>query len=161
MDVTIRRSSDNEWGFVESFSVYRYSGKGIINVTLAVTSDGRIAPAYVMRGNKFISVDEIDKEMGIEKYIKAKKPFYTMLSDGFIANVKSGFNTANGEFLKEKTSFSIFRFADQSEIGINEGNLRLREIHETSEQLNDLMYKIARQVSLCRGDRRIYLLSRL
>ena len=162
MDVTIRRSEDGKWGFVESFSVYRYGGKGVINVLLAVTAEGRIAPSYVMRGGKFIPADAIDVEMGIDKYIKAKKPFYTLLSDGFIANVKAGFNTTSGEFLPEKTSFSIFKFnSNPDSVGISEGVLSLRKIHESSEQLETLMYKIARQVSLCKGDRRIYLLSRL
>ena len=162
MDVTIRKSEDNQWGFVESFSVYRYGGKGVVNVLLSVTAEGRIAPAYVMRGGKFVPVDTIDNEMGIDKYIKAKKPFYTLLSDGFIANVRAGFNTVNGEFLPEKSSFSVFKFASNPDtVGISEGMLSLRKIHESSEQLETLMTKIARQVSLCRGDRRIYLLSRL
>lgn len=161
MELTIRKSEDNKWGFVESFSVYKYNNKGVITVTLGVTPEGRIAPAYVMRGNKFISVDEIDREMGVEKYIKAKKPFYTLLSDGYVAEVKAGYDLMSGEFVKDKSSYSIYQATNRSKVGISEGNLYLKQIHETSDMLESLMFKIARQVSLCRGDRRSYLLSRL
>lgn len=161
MDITIRKSDSGQWGFVESFSVYNYLGKGTINVLLAVTTGGRIAPAYVMRGREFIPVEDIENEMGIDKYIKAKKPFYTLLSDGFIANVKAGVDFNTGEFLSDKTSFSVMKIARQPEIGINNGKLQLIKLHETSETLENLMMKVARQVSLCRGDKKIYLLSRL
>lgn len=161
MDITIRKDDKENWGFVESFSTYSYDGKGSISVVMAITTEGKIAPPYVLRGNQFISADVIDREMGIEKYIKAKKPFYTLLSDGFIASVKAGLNFSTGEFLPDKTSYSIYKIANKPEVSINEGKVHLRKIHETSDTLDDLMIRIARQVSLCKGDRRVYLLSRL
>ena len=161
MDLTIRKSEDNQWGFVENFSVYRYNNKGVITVTLVVTPEQRIAPAYVMRGNKFISADEIDREMGIEKYLKAKKPFYSLLSDGFVAQVKSAYDCITGEFIQDKSSYGIYVRTPRSVTGISEGKLVMRQLHETSKELDDTMFRIARKISLCQGNRRNYLLSRL
>lgn len=161
MDLTIRRGGEKEWGFVESFDMYHYDGKGSVKVTIGVSTDGNLTKPYVLRKGVFIPLDVIDKEMGVEKYIKAKKPFYSLLSDGFVASVKAGVDFNTGEFLPDKTDYKIYQLHDMTKLSLNQGTIHLRQIHETSKDLEDLMMVIAEKISRCKGDRLEFLKARL
>lgn len=160
MVIHVRKSKDDIWGFPESFNTYFYGSKGYVKVTAVVTPEGKLSEPYVFRGEKFIPAKEIDKEMGVEKYIKAKKPFYCLLNDGFIVSIKAGVDCTTGEYLPEKTSYSIYNISKTSGSSINSGEIQLVGILELPQQIRDLMEKLARDVASCRGNRIQYLKSR-
>lgn len=161
MDVTIRKSKDDVWGYVESFSAYQTIDTGNIKVVVTITPDGELAEPYVLRDEQFIPLKQIDEEMGIEKYIKAKKPFYCKISDGFIAFIKAGVNYTEEEFIKDKSSFVIYQSAGKDLESPSKGTLHLKRVLDIPKELEDLMYHIAEQVSTCYGDREKFLRDRL
>lgn len=161
MDVTIRKSKDNEWGFVESFSMYQTIHTGNIKVVVSITPEGEIAEPFVLRDEQFIPLSQIDEEMGIDKYIKAKKPFYCKLSDGFIAFIKAGVNYTEKEFLKDKSDFIIYKVASKDLETQSKGTLHLKRVLDIPKNLEGLMYHLAEEVSKCNGDREEFLRSRI
>lgn len=160
MEVTIRKDKNNVWGFVEAFNIYRYIEKGTITVTVIVTPEGKLSAPYVLRGETFIPLSQIEKEMGIEKYIKAKKPIYSRLQDGFIAKIKAGYNYETDEFVEESSMYSVYSIADKN-IQDNEGVLTLSPILEIPDKLDMLMKNLSREVAECSAERYNYLKGRL
>lgn len=161
MDVVIRKSMDNVWCFVEEFSVYRYIDKGSITVTVVVSPEGKLATPYIYRGEKFIPLSVIEEEMGIEKYINAKKPFYSNLADGFIAKIKVGLNFVTGEFLPEKSVYTIYSIGKTFDMKPSQGKLQLIRVLNIPEQVHELMLNLSKEIASCGGDRAKYLRSRM
>ena len=48
-----------------------------------------------------------------------------------------------------------------TKLSLNQGTVHLRQIHETSKDLEDLMMVIAEKISRCKGDRLEFLKARL
>lgn len=159
MEVKVKKSTDGVWGFVESFQVYRYNGKGSINVLTCITPDGDIAEPYVYRGGEFIPAEVVDQEMGIERYIWAKKPFYCKISDGIIAYVKAGIDFETGELLRNKSSFSIYMMGEKMDMSYDKGVVQLHEIFET-ERIKSLMDGVINKIFSSGEDRSKFLKSR-
>jgi len=161
MDVSIKKDGNDVWGFVESFSKYQTIDTGNIKVVVGISPKGELATPYVFRDDKFIPLQQIDDEMGIIKYIKAKKPFYCKLSEGFIAFIKAGVNYTEKKFLPESTDFIIYTVAGKELEAPNKGTLHLRRVLDVPENLKELMMKLAEDVSKCYGDREAFLRSRM
>lgn len=161
MEVTIRKSKDNQWGFVETFNVYRYLECGSVTVTVVVTQEGKLATPYVLRGEEFIPAKQIEEELGLEKYIKAKKPFYCNLADGFIVSIKAGVNYVTGEFLPDTSNYIVYSLSEKSNMTTNSGVLHLKRVLNIPEQIDTLMMKLSKEVASCLGDRYNYLKSRI
>lgn len=160
MVIKVRRSKDNVWGFPETFKSYIYDGMGYVEVSAVVTPTGELSSPYVYRGEQFIPASQIDEEMGIEKYIKAKKPFYSLLNDGFIVTIRAGVDFINKKFLPEKTSYSVYNIGKISNNDINFGEIQLVGILELPENVRNLLDKLSEQVAKCNGDRVAYLKGR-
>lgn len=161
MDVTIRMDKNGVWGFVESFSKYQTIDTGNIKVVVGVTPQGELATPYIYREEQFIPLKQVDEEMGIIKYIKAKKPFYCNLSEGFIAFIKAGVNYTEKKFLPETTDFIIYSVAGKEFESPTKGILHLKRVLDVPENLKTLMMKLAEEVSKCYGDREAFLKSRI
>lgn len=159
MKVNVRKGKTTGWGLTETFQVYRYADTGSISVTVVVGQDGRMAEPYVFRGGEFIPARVIHEEMGVEKYLTAKKPFYCKLQDGFVVRIKAGLNFNTGEYLPEKSSYDIYN-ATSSDMGVDKGVLTLTRILEITDYARELMENLTREVASCRGDREKFLLSR-
>lgn len=160
MKLTIRKSKDDKWGFVETYSSYSYLLKGSITVTVGVTVDGTLTKPYVLRGEEFIPLSQIEEEMGIEKYIKAKKPFYSLLSDGFIVQLKVGLDFRTGEYLPDKSCYTVYKVTDKKVISPIECELSLVRILDTTDKLNELMENLGKEVASYKGDRATFLRAR-
>lgn len=161
MDVTIRKDKNDVWGFVESFTKYETIDTGNIKVVVGINPKGKLAVPYVYREEEFIPLQQIDDEMGISKYIKAKKPFYCKLSEGFIAFIKAGVNYTEKKFLPETTDFIIYTVAGKDLEAPNKGTLHLKRVLDVPENLKELMMDLAKQVSECYGDREAFLRNRM
>lgn len=161
MNLNIRKGESGEWGFVESFENYRYNDKGTVTVLLVVTHEGKLSTPYVFRGGDFIPASVIHEEMGIEKYLKAKKPFYSRLSDGFIVKLKAGTDFLSGEHVPENTSYEVYQISKTVAVSVNQGRLTVRKLLEIPDKVKDLMTELAVEVAKCKGNRETFLLSRI
>lgn len=160
MIINARKSKDNVWGFPETFKKYSYEGIGYVEVTAVVNPLGELASPYVYRGEQFIPAAKIDEEMGIEKYIKAKKPFYCLLNEGFIVTIRAGVDFLNKEYLPDKTSYSVYNICNFSNTDINSASIHLVGILELPENVKYLLDRLSQQVAECYGDRVAYLKGR-
>lgn len=170
MDVLVRRESteNGRWGFKESFHVYRYGGKGYIQVTCVVTPDGELSKPYILRRGKYVEAEVIEKEMGVSKYLKAKKPFYSLLTNGFIADIQAGYNFDEKIFLPEETRYSVYTASYIKPISnevfhdmIDDMNvLSLKRVYEVNDSLDKLMFSLAEKVVETEGNREAFIKSR-
>ena len=161
MEVTIRRDKNKEWGFVESFQKYQALDKGNIKVITSVSPEGKFAKPYVFRGGEFVPLEIIDQEIGISKYLKAKKPFYSRLTDGFIVYIKAGVDYEKKEFLPESTEVIVYKTFTKVLSSPNEGKLLLVRVLDVPDRFSEMLNGLAKKVSECYGDRESFLKDRL
>ena len=83
MKITLKSDKDNKLGFVEKYSHYFYEDRRVSVLGMADVG-GYFSEPFVLRGDEFIPAAQIDEEMGIAKYLKAKKPFYSVIGTGNI-----------------------------------------------------------------------------
>lgn len=160
MELKVRNSKDNEWGFVEGFKVWRWDNKGYVEATVGVTVDGNFTKPYVRRGGDFIPLSEIEETIGIDKYIKAKKPFYSLLKDCFVVKVRVGMNFITGETDEERSSFEVYTANTRKPH--TEDTLPMMKIREVPDKVTELMQvKLMPLLGECGGDREKFLRSRL
>ena len=108
MLIKARCSKGKEWGFLEKFEVYSYNSKGYVKALTSVTVEGKLAPSYAYKGDEFVPISVIDEEIGVDRYIKAKKPFYAKLNSGFLVVLKAEVDFANRIYFSDKSSFEVY-----------------------------------------------------
>lgn len=111
MNIDLRADRNGNFAFVETFKVYEYRGEGTIDVLAVPDTSMSVLPmAYVLRGETYIPTSTIEEEMGIEKYVVAKKPMYSLISDNrpLILRAKVGIRYDDNTYLKEKSTYSIY-----------------------------------------------------
>lgn len=160
MELVIRRSNDNDWGFVESFNHYRYGSTGTITVTVGINGKGKIKEPYVLRNGEFIPLKQIDEEMGIVKYIKAKKPFYCLLKDGFIVTMKVGIDFNTGEFIESTSDYVVYMADSSKAVNDREGKLHLTRILEVPSAVEEIVKSLMIEIAAQKGSREDFLRSR-
>lgn len=160
MEVVIRSSKNGQWAFVEGYSIYRYGSTGSITVTLGISYDGKMVKPYVYRGEEFVPLSQIEKEMGIEKYIKAKKPFYSKLADGVIATLRVGVNFATGEYLPDKSYYKVYDIRSWNAADYR-GTLQLSRIVDVPEPVDKLLKRISESIATCKDSRLEFLKMRI
>ena len=75
MKLKIKSDINGNFGFVEEFKPYVYDTKAV-TVKMIVDAGNKMSEPYVMRGGRFIPAKQIEVEMGIDKYVRSKKPSY-------------------------------------------------------------------------------------
>lgn len=109
MKIELKCDKEGKFGFVEKFKPYIYGDLSTLSVRVMVDVGNKISEPYVFRGGLFIPAEQIEKEMGISKYIKAKKPFYSVLGTGnLIADLKVAYHTKSKEFIKDKSDVKLY-----------------------------------------------------
>ena len=159
MKVKIKKNKNGEWAMVETFQVYRYGNSGAITITGIVNTIGELTGSYVYRKEDFIPASQIEEEMGIEKYLNAKKPFYMKLSDGFVVKVRAAMNFSTRACDFSKSSCELYKVIGK-EMGVTTGQLTLTRILEIPETLSELQTKLIKDVAECNGNRLEYIKSR-
>lgn len=159
MELVIRKG-EHGWGFVEKYNYYSGGGRVRIDAVVGVSPEGKLVKPYVYRGKDFIPASQIDEEMGLNKYIAAKKPFYSMLSDGFIASIGASYDVATGKFVPEKSRFSIYTVDAWQVSTINEGTLNVRSVIDIPKEVEELIVKIQEEIVKYGCDRELFLKSR-
>ena len=112
MQLTLRKDKDGRAGMVELFRIYKYIEDGSVSLRCAVKVNSDMSLSLqepsVLRQNEFIPLAQIDEEMGIAKYIRAKKPFYSLLDNRtFVMYAKVAFTLENLVYLPEKSHFRL------------------------------------------------------
>lgn len=166
MKLTMRRAeSTDKWGFVEQFKPYKWNESGFIDVVTAVSHNKEtdsffFSTPYVLRGGEFIPVKTIDEEMGIEKYIKAKKPFYSLVEDGFVVHLKARVNYETGECdLSKSIVEALVSYTEETEG--DEGFLLVKKIVNMNDDLRELLEALAIKIAKCKGNKEEFLRSRI
>ena len=101
-------------GFAEQYTQRYYRNADDVRYTtykVKFTADiqGNFSEPYVARGGIFVPAHVIHNEMGIDKYIKAKKVFYSVLDkDMCIVSATIYRNIDTGELIYDKSSFHLF-----------------------------------------------------
>lgn len=158
MELKIKKSRDNKWGFVEAFKKWKYLNPvGYIEVVVGVDTKGQFTKPYVFRGEEFVSLKSINEEMGIEKYINAKKPFYSLLEDCFVAKLRVYVNFDTGEYIEEKSTYDVYSVVgfDGDKVGFT------KRIREVPEAIDTCMKKLMKELSESYNSREEFLLKRL
>lgn len=164
MEMIVRHGKDNQYGYVENFSIYAFGDTGNISMTIGVEIvDGKcqLKEPYVFRGGMFIPLSQIEEEMGIEKYIKAKKPFYCLLKGGFIVSLKIGTNFVTKEFIPDKSQYTIHVVSATKDVNEKESKLILNTVMEVPEVLDKSILKLMEDIAPFGRDREAFLRSRL
>lgn len=74
MILTLRKDNQGKWGIVEKHSIYEY--RGVTNVTHIFNM---FSEPMMYKGGVFQSLSNISENVGTFGYVKAKKPFYSVL----------------------------------------------------------------------------------
>lgn len=162
MKIKVRRSlvSPNEWGFVESFNKYQYFEKGSITVVTSVTPERKLSMPYGFKKGDFVPLTEIRDGVGIERYMKAKKPIYSLLSDGFIVKTKVCMNFNKGIYLPEGSVFDVYTVLTK-DIDGDSGYVYLKKVLDVPDAVVKLMDDLNREIASCAGDRVKFLSKRV
>ena len=164
MEMIVRRSKDNQYGYVESYSIYAFGATGSVSMTIGmeiVDDNCQLKEPYVLRAGTYIPLSQIDTEMGIDKYIKAKKPFYCLLKGGFIVSLKIGTNFETKEFIPEKSQYTIHVVSATRDVNEKESVLILNTIMEVPDILDKSIMKLMGDIAPFGRDREAFLRSRL
>lgn len=157
LSVKIKVKVDNEsrWGFVESYRVWRnYLNRGYIEVLVGISPAGEFTRNYIWRGGEFVSVSEATKDVSLERYLKAKKPFYSLLSEGFIAKIRVGYDFNEGKILEKSSDYEIYKIGDDSTFSKMDGELPMMRVREVNPIIVSLINrKLSKEIAECGTDR--------
>lgn len=158
MILKVRKDDKGDWGFVEKYKKYRYTDKGYVEALGVVSVEGVFVKPYVFRAGEFIPADAIDSEVGIDKYIKAKKPFYSLVKDGFIVSVRAAISFTENKVLLEESSYDVYIM--NAPVGKCD-EVSFKKVLDRSEKLDGLMIGPILTLGESFGDREAFLRSRL
>lgn len=160
MELAVRKSKSGIWGFAEQYKAYRYGDIGSITIIAVVNSNGEFAKPYVFRGEEFIPASQIEEEMGIKKYLNAKKPFYSRLNDGFIVKIRAGIDYRDNSFVPDNTCCEVYTVNKASQSSLSKGIINLHRILELPEQMTSLLNHLSKELVSIGNDREAFLKSR-
>lgn len=165
MKLCLRESASGIWGFTETYEVYKYGDTGNIKIFTSIDSESRtLSKPYVYRGQEYVPLSQIEEEMGIQKYIKAKKSFYSVVSSGtMIVKLKVGLNFVTGEYLEDKSTYDMYVFREGYSYAENNKDIikSLVPIMQPTETVDKMIKDTMAQIALLKGDREKFLKARL
>lgn len=159
MLVKVRCSDNKEWGFLEKYDSYRYNDTGYVRAVTSVTVDKKLAPCYAFKGDKFIPLREIEETVGIGKYIKAKKPFYSKLNQGYLVVLKAEVDFRNKVYFADKSTFEVY-VLNGAPSNIESG-VAFKRLLNVPKEFRDLVEEPLRVLGESFGDREKFLKERL
>lgn len=159
MLVKTRCSKNKEWGFLEKYEKYQYGKTGYVKALTAVTMDKCLAPAYVFRGDDFVPLQVIDEEVGIDKYIKAKKPFYSKIKEGFVVVLKAEVDFVNKIYYPEKSTYEVYTM-NGNPVDVKSG-LPFKKVLDLPKEFDNVVKEPLRLLGESFGDREKFLRGRI
>ena len=165
MTLTLKCDIHGTLGFVETFKPYVYNN-GVIHIKALANVDGYLPEPMVSRGGVFVPASQIDEEMGIAKYIKAKKPFYSILGTGdIVADLKVAYDLKTKLYIPAKSDLKLYGFVKNSLVYDSDSKsdlwtVQLRRFTTSSEKLDEWLSSIANTIAQMGNDREAFLKSR-
>ena len=162
MKIKLKCDEDGIFGFVEKHKPYFYD-TGSIAIRALVNVGDYLSEPYVFRGGKFIPAKQIEDEMGIEKYIKAKKPFYSVLGTGnLLVDMKVAYDLKTKEYIKDKSIFKMFGIVkDSLTFSEKDGwSVEIRRLTSSRDKLDSWLDSVAEKIAKMGSDRGLLLKSR-
>lgn len=166
LNLKVRISEDGQWGFVEKYRNYSYPSHEYVEAVVGVSADGTFVKPYILKDDKFYPAKVIEDEMGIKKYLNAKKPFYSLFSDGFVVKIRAGLSiTKDGcTYVPERSYFTAYTPVRNSISGEPEmvgDYLVMMKIKEVTDILSSKMEVLMRQLGESSWDREKFLKGRM
>lgn len=160
MLVKVRRDKNMEWGFLEKYSSYSYKGKGYVKALVGINIEkGCLSPVFVYKEEKFVPLSTIEETVGIDKYIKAKKPFYSKIKTGFIVELKASVNFVTKEYYPNESSFEVYTV--NGPLNTSTGQMPFKKVLDVPLQFRRVVEGPLRLLGESFGDRSEFLRSRL
>lgn len=165
MKLKLRKDKNDVFGFVENFKDYRYVDNGSISMmVLALTGSSVLPEPFVYRADQFVPISNIHREMGISKYIKAKKPFYSVLGSGnIIIDMRVAFDISTGQYSKERSRFKLY-IPDINSLTYSEKegySVTLKRLTSSSSQLEEFLDSLGSKIAETAYDREKFLINRM
>lgn len=159
MLIKARCSKNNEWGFLEKYEVYSYNSKGYVKALTSIKMEGKLSPSFVFKGDEFVPLSVIEEEVGIDRYLKAKKPFYAKLNQGFVVLLKAEVDFANRVYFPEKSTFEVYTLNGKP-TDLNKG-LPFKKVLDVPKEFADIVEEPLRVLGESFGDRAEFLRRRI
>lgn len=159
MIVKMRKSEDGKWCMLEKFERSVYTNVGYVKALVMIDSEGNISKPYVYRNKEFIPLKQIDEEMGISKYIKAKKPFYSDIRSGHLVELKAVIDFSTGTYLPDKSEYSVY-VSDSIPKDVSKG-VYFRKVLNVPKEFDKLVENPLKLLGESLGVRETFLRSRL
>lgn len=163
MKIKLKCDKNNRLGFVEKYTQYFYEDRQISVLGMANVGNYFSEP-YVFRGEEFIPAAQIEDEIGIEKYVRAKKPFYSVIGTGnIIVSAKISMSLDKPSiYIPEKSMFNLY-YLDKDSIvqkSNTEWEAKLRRLSATNESLEKWFKSLGEKFVESGNDRELFLKSR-
>ena len=158
MDVTVRQGErSGSWGMVEQYKVWKYKGKGYIEVIVGVDiNTGKFTVPYVYKGRDFVSAEVIAKDIGIDRYVAAKKPFFTLIENSVMVNIRVKVDYGERIIDIEDSIFDVYSLG----VVVSETQVMLRKC-TIPDIINDSKEELIRLVGESFGNKAQFLESRI
>lgn len=154
------RVENKEWCFLEKFSKYVRGSKALVTALTSIDREtGEIGRAYVARGGEFVPLERIDEEVGIDRYIKAKKPFYSKLKGNFIVVMRVRVDILTGEYNEEGSTYELY-LVNGNPMDYSK-SLPFKRVRDVPKEFDAFMKEPMRVLAESRGNREKFLRSRL
>lgn len=164
MVVSLKADKDcKQFGFVESWKTYSYDTGAVTIFAVANAGEYFVEP-YVFRGGVYEPIELIDSEMGIDKYVKAKKPFYSLLGTGnLIVEMRVSFSLKNYEYIPEKSRCTLYGVVKDSLTYTKEAGwtVALRKFTTINDKVQSWLDELGNKVASYGFDRSEFLKSRI
>lgn len=158
MLIKARVDKNGEWGFLEKYEWYKYYNTGYVKALVGITLDRKLTKPFVYKGKEFVPLKEIDETVGLDKYIKAKKPFYSKVKDCFIVELKAAVNFETGEYIPDKSSFEFYTPNGNPN---KAEELPFKRVLEVPSEFRNFLEEPLRLLGESLGDREKFLRSRM
>lgn len=150
------------FGFVETWKPYSYD-TGAVTI-LAIANAGKyVAEPYIFRGGEFVEAETIENEMGINRYIKAKKPFYSLLGTGnLIVEMRICFDLKDRSYIPDKSKFVLYGVVKDSLSfdSVKGWTIKLKRITSVNDTVQEWLNSMGTQIASCGTYRDLFLKSR-
>lgn len=158
MDIRVKQNKKGDWGFVESFKVWNYMNEGYIEAVVGVAPEGKYTEPYVYRAGEFVRASVIEEEMGVAKYIKAKKPFYSLIRGSFIVKIRVRVSFREKKYYEDKSEFTVFY---PIKAGDDARSVKLKRMLEVPENIPSLLSGLMKELAETFGDREAFIKGRM
>ena len=162
MKLKLRCAEDGKFGFVETFLPYNYKLGAVRIISLVKVGQG-LAEPYIFRKGLFEPASVIDGEMGIDRYIKAKKPFYSVLGTGnAIIEARIAYERNNGELAEKNSHYSLYIPVKGSMeiLGNNTYSVTANRLSNITPEINEWALGLMKEIAKTQQNRAEFLRAR-